>query len=139
MRLDIGQGLDRFERKNKIKLVVGQQFHQLIQLLIHDIDFYLRIQLHKRYHGFREYGAEGVCDTDIERTCQHVAQITDTVGTGLGIVNSAQGIREYRFSRLCQLYGMAVTDKKLCPQFIFQLSDLLRKRTLCYIQAGCRM
>ena len=127
MRLDIGQGLYGFERKDKVKLVVGKHLHQLIQLLIHDIDFYLRIHLHKRYNGFCENGAERVCDTDIERTCQHFPQVTDAVGTGFSIVDSAQGKRENRFSRLCQLYGMAVADEELCPKFFFQLPYLLRE------------
>ena len=70
MRLNIGKGLNGFERKNKIKLAIGKQLHQLIHLLIYDIYLYLRIHFDKRNHGFGENGAERMCDPNIERARQ---------------------------------------------------------------------
>ena len=72
MRLHMGQGLKGFEGEHEVEFVIGEQFHQLIHLLVHDVDFYLRIQLYKSYQGLRKNSAEGVGDSNVERAGQHV-------------------------------------------------------------------
>ena len=66
-------------------------------------------------------------------------QIMNTVGAGFGFMKRPQRERQHHLSGFGQTDGVAAADEKLCPEFFFQLLDLLRERTLCNVQVLCRV
>ena len=139
MRLYIRHRLERPECEDKIYLALCEQFHKLVHLLINDVQLYCRIHLHERNDRFRQNGAEGMSDPDIESPRKEFLQIVNAVGAGFSLMKCSQRERQHHLSSLGQSDGVAAADEKPCPEFILQLLDLLRERTLGYVQAPCRI
>ncbi len=113
---------------------MAQHLHQLGHRLIAHIEFYTRKFPDKREYRFSEYGAERICNTDIQNPYKHVLQITHPLPAHIRSPYGVACERQQLVARLRKGYPVAVTGKQPGVEFVLKLLDLLRQRALGYTQ-----